>query len=76
MRVKLKVVKNNIALYEGVYDVSDASSFGKACADTWTHLCERKFETATSIGALYEALDEGVLNDVRGTQILIEEAHG
>ena len=73
MKVKLKIVKENVPLYEGIYDVRDSNSLGKACADAWDRVCERKFETATSIGALFEALDEGLMNDFRSTQILIEE---
>jgi len=75
VKVKLKILKSNVPVYEGIYDIRDANSFGKACADAWDHLCERKFESATSIGALYEALDEGVVNEIRGTQILLEEFH-
>lgn len=75
MNVKLKIAKDGAALYEGVHDIKDANSFGKACADAWTTLRERKFEKATSIGALYEALDDGVLLDLRGARILIEDTH-
>ena len=32
MKVKLRIRKHGAALYEAVYDVSDAESFGKACA--------------------------------------------
>jgi hypothetical protein len=75
VNVTLKITKDGATLYEGVHDIRDASSFGKACADAWTSLRERKFEKATSIGALYEALDDGVLHDLRGAQILIAESH-
>jgi hypothetical protein len=75
MNVKLKITKDGASLYEGVHDISDAGSFGKACADAWAKLRERKFEMATSIGALYEALDDGVLSDLRGARILIEDGH-
>lgn len=75
MKVNLKIAKDNVVLYEGVYDVRDASSFGKACADAWTRLCDRQFEKATSIGALYEALDDGVIEDLRGAHIILEPSH-
>lgn len=32
MKVKLHVSKHGNVSHEGVYDVSDAESFGKACA--------------------------------------------
>ena len=74
MRVNLKIAKDTIILYEGIYDVRDASSFGSACADAWTRLSERQFEKATSIGALYETLNDGVLEDLRGAHIVLEQS--
>jgi hypothetical protein len=76
MKVTLRIAKNGTSLYEGVYDIRDAVSFSEACGDAWTQLRGRKLETATSIGALYEALDESVLNDLRGARIVFDESSG
>jgi len=57
MRVRLQIKKAGAALYEGAYDIADADSFGSACADAWGRLREQRLRKATSIGALYEALD-------------------
>jgi len=32
MKTRLQIKKDGMALYECVYDISDADSFGKACA--------------------------------------------
>lgn len=36
MKVKLEIEKRGAFLFQGTYDVADAESFGKACADAWT----------------------------------------
>ncbi len=33
MKVKLQISRNGSALYADHYDIADAESFGKACAD-------------------------------------------
>jgi len=72
MKVKLRIQKDGAALYEGTYDVSDADSFGKACADLWNQLHQRTFARATSIGALFDQLN--VLDELHGAQIGISKA--
>ena len=67
--MKLQITKNGNALYEGVHDISDAESFGRACAGAWTKLREEKIAKASSIGALIESLDERLLDELQGTQI-------
>ena len=42
MKVKLRIHKDGAALYEGIHDVCDAASFGRAWADVWTQLRERR----------------------------------
>jgi hypothetical protein len=74
VRLKLTITKNGAVLCDGTYDISDASSFGEACADSWTRLREQRLEKATSIGALYETLDENVLGILRGARIMVEDA--
>ena len=69
MKVKLQIRKNGNALYEGVHDISDANSFGRACAYAWTQLRERRMAEASSVGALFEALDDDLLNELYGAEI-------
>jgi hypothetical protein len=74
MKVKLKIKKKTVVLQEGTYDIFDAASFGKACADLWNRLREDKLAKATSIGALYDELNERLLDDLYGAQIGISKA--
>jgi hypothetical protein len=74
MKVKLRVKRDGAALYEGVYDVSDAASFGKACADLWDRLQEQRLAGATSIGALYDELDDRLLGELLGAEISLSRA--
>jgi hypothetical protein len=64
MKVKLWVHKNGATLHEEVYDISDADSFGRACAQVRTRLRERRLAQASSIGALFDALDERLLDEI------------
>ena len=73
MRVKLRVHKDGSALYEGAYDICDADSFGRACADAWTRLREHRLATATSISALFDALDDELLDDLFAAQISLSK---
>jgi hypothetical protein len=74
MKVKLRIQREGAALYEGVYDVSDADSFGRACADVWNQLRERRFAAASSIGALFDQLDERLLDELYGADISLSKA--
>jgi hypothetical protein len=74
MRVKLQVKKDKKSWYEGVYDIVDAASFGDACADAWSKLREQKFQRATSIGALYDTLDEHLIDEREGAEISFAKA--
>jgi hypothetical protein len=71
MRLNLHIWKKGTALYAGAYDVKDAESFGKACADAWRVIERRQFESETSIGALMEHLDNTVLDALDGSTISI-----
>jgi hypothetical protein len=66
MKVRLKLEKNGAILYEHSYDIYDAESFGRACADTWTQLREQRLERASSIGALFEHLNDQLLDELDG----------
>ena len=74
MRVKLRIKKDGIPWYEGVYDIVDAASFGEACADAWAKLREQKFQRATSIGALYDTLEEHLIDELDGAELSFEKA--
>jgi hypothetical protein len=71
MKVKLKIHKGTTILQQSTYDISDAESFGKACADLWIRLRDDKLTHATSIGALYDQLNEQLLDELFGAQISI-----
>jgi hypothetical protein len=73
MKLKVLITRHDALLYEGIYDVSDARSFGDACADIWTKLAQRNLAAASSIGAVYEALSDDTLPDLRLVQIRFEQ---
>ncbi len=70
----MRVKREGRPWYEGVYDVVDAASFGDACANAWTRLREQKLQSATSIGALYETLDEHLVDELEGAELSFERA--
>lgn len=69
MKAILQIKKDGNALFEGVIEVGDAAGFGKAWEDVWTVLHQNSLDAATSIGALYDRLNEGVLDQIDGAQI-------
>ena len=69
MKIDLRVQKAGAVLYRGQHDVSDAESFGTAFAEVWTRLREEQLARASSIGALYEELDERLLDVLEGAEI-------
>lgn len=73
MKIKLRVTKADAILYEGVHDVQDAETFGVACAEIWEHLRTRRLEKATSIGALYDVLNDNVLDLLQGAKISLDK---
>lgn len=66
MKVRLKIEKGDGVLYEQSYDISDAESFGKACAHAWTQLREQRLARVTSIGELFEHLNDQLLDELNG----------
>ena len=74
MKVKLRIMKQGTSIYADTYEVVDAESFGKACADVWSQLRKRQFEKETSIGALMEHLESNVLDQLNGAHISLEKA--
>ncbi len=73
MKVRLQIRKRETVLQEGTYDISDAESFGRACADLWMQLQEQRLAKATSIGALYDRLDERLLDELYGAEISLSK---
>jgi hypothetical protein len=73
MKAKLVIRKKGVALYEGVHEITDAEGFGRAFADVWAQLQDRRLQKTTSIGALMEVLNEDVLEELDGAQIGLEK---
>jgi hypothetical protein len=73
MRVKLRIANDAAVQYEGTYDIRDAESFGRACADAWEKLRAQRMEKATSIGALYDVLNDSVLDLLLGAKLSIDK---
>jgi hypothetical protein len=74
MKIKPRIQRSGAPLYEGAYDISDAESFGAACVHAWTQLRERRLASATSISALYEELDDQLLDDLLSAEISLSKA--
>ena len=73
MKIKLTISKNGGAAYEVVHEITDSESFGRAFADAWAQLQDRRLQKTTSIGALMEALNEDVLDELDGAKIRLEK---
>ena len=73
MRLKLSLRKEGAVLYEGVHEVTDAETFGRAFASVWTQMQDRRLQKTTSIGALMEVLNEDLLEELNGAQIGFKE---
>jgi hypothetical protein len=73
MRLKLSLRKEGAVLYEGVHEVIDAETFGRAFASVWTQMQDRRLQKTTSIGALMEVLNEDLLEELNGAQIGLKE---
>jgi hypothetical protein len=74
MKVRLKITKRDASLYEGTHDVTDAESLAKAWFDAWNGLKQRQMQRESSVGALMEHLDDGVLDQLIGAQVSLDKA--
>ncbi len=74
MKVTLRIAKGGTSLYVGAYDVTDAQSFGKMCADAWLKLAQQQLYKESSVGALMEHLENDVLDQLNGAMISVERA--
>ena len=72
MKLKFSVTKRGSPIWESTYQVSDAESFGVACSDIWEQLSQQKIAAASSIGALFESLEDSKAIDLRGLRIDLE----
>jgi len=73
MNIKLRITKRGTTLYEGLHDITDADSFGRAFADVWTQTQARRLQQTTSIGALMEILNEDVVEELNPAHIGFEK---
>jgi hypothetical protein len=73
MKLKLSIAKQGATLYEEVHEVIDAESFGRAFADAWARLQDRRLQKPASIGALMEVLNEDLVEELNGAQIVLEK---
>jgi len=69
MKVKLELTKGATILHEGIYDIDDTETFGAAWQDVWAKARERWMTRTTSIGALMDAIHEGVIDELNGAEI-------
>jgi hypothetical protein len=69
MKLRLEIHNGGRPLYRGIHDVYDADSFARACAAAWTTISERQAAEATSVGALFEALEDKILEDLNGAEL-------
>ena len=74
MKIKLRITKADVVLYESMHDIRDAESFGAACAEAWEHLRTQRLDKATSIGALYDVLNDNVLDLLQDAKISLDKA--
>ena len=68
MKIRLEIRKNGETVFEGVLDAIDAEKPWN-WADVWNALSRQSAEAATSIGALYERLNERVPDQLNGAEI-------
>ena len=73
MKIKLTISNKGAALYEGVHEITDAESFGRAFADVWAQVQDRRLQKTSSIGALMEVLNDDMLDELNGAQIGLEK---
>jgi hypothetical protein len=73
MKLKLSVRKEGAVLYEGVHEAIDAGTFGRAFAEMWAQMQDRRLQKTTSIGVLMEVLNEDLVDELNGAQIGLEE---
>jgi hypothetical protein len=71
MKVTLRIRKAGSSLFESVYEINDAESFGKACTDAWIQIRDRQLGGATSIGDFMDRMDQNVLDQLHDAEIVL-----
>jgi hypothetical protein len=74
LKIRLRITNADGVLHEGMYDIRDAESFGAACSEAWEKLRAQRLDKATSIGALYDVLNDNVLDLLQGAKITLDKA--
>ncbi len=69
MKVKLELTKAGKRLHQAIYDVDDTDSFGAAWKDVWVKARERSMAKPSSIGALMDAMQETVIDELNGAEL-------
>jgi hypothetical protein len=71
MKINLQLRKGNVLLYEGVHDVTDADSFGRAFAQVWTSVHDDRLCQTTSIGQLMELVPDETIAEINGAELIL-----
>jgi hypothetical protein len=70
MKMKLIIRKRTGGvLYQGVHEVIDAESFGRAFVDVWAQVQDQRLQKTTSIGDLMDVLNDDVIEELNGAFI-------
>jgi hypothetical protein len=73
METKLIIWKKGAVLYEGLHEIIDSESCGRAFAGVWAQMEDRRLQKTTSIGEMMEVLNEDVLEELNGAEIRLEK---
>jgi hypothetical protein len=73
MRIRLRITNRGIRLYEGTHEIIDQDSFGRAFAEVWRTVREKRLEGTTSVGELMDILNDEILDQLDGAEISIEK---
>lgn len=76
MKMELRIGRHGSSLFKGTYDVTDAESFGRACADAWTQIRTKRLDEASSVGALMDLLNQNVLEELQDAEITLRKRQG
>jgi hypothetical protein len=74
MGIRLRIEKRGVLLYEGVHEITDQDSFGKAFAEVWLAVRAKRLEKTTSVGELMDILNDEVLDQLHGAEISFARA--
>ena len=74
MKIRLQIRKQGTPLFDGVYDVTDPESFGRACADSWIQLRSRRLGRTTSVGEFMDTMNQNILDELQGADISLTKA--